>query len=44
MANIAIKEGIAWEVLIDKSIFLNTKTKSKTTTPTTLLEFPKILL
>ena len=44
MAKIAIKEGIAWEVLIDKSIFLNTKTKSKTTTPTTLLEFPKILL
>ena len=30
MENIAIKEGIAWEVLIDKSIFLNTKTKRRT--------------
>ena len=30
IANIAIKEGSAWDVFIDKSIFLNTKTKRRT--------------
>ena len=32
------------DVFIDKSAFLNTKTKSNTTTPTILLALPKNLL